>query len=142
MSLQEAPRGFVSMAEHHRALETIDRLRDELADAKRRYVRGLQPEQIARVGEQFGIARHVSATLIALVSGVFVRSAPGDAEKVRVCIIRKRLAALGIGGDAIFTAYGLGYRMKPEARQELCNRFPEAFESKGANHEPYSSTRR
>ena len=133
MSLDAAPRGFVTMREHHRALEKIDALKDELADVKRTFMAGIDPNQLVVVADQFGLRPTTAKILVMLFNGVLVRSPPGsEASKVHVCLIRKRLEALGFDRSAIRNTWGVGYRMTHEARQRLLSEFPEAFQKQGA----------
>lgn len=141
---QDAPRGFVSKAEHYKALAEIDRLKDLLACTRRHKVSRSHPLHGRVLGLRdllpnlqptpclmlLDLADHGAAT-----NDELMHLGSTDAGSVKVHMHRARKAMSEAGGpvDAIATRHRIGYAMSEEARAWLKERAPEAFQTQGAS---------
>ena len=148
----DAPRGFVTKAEHYAALRQIDELQEELAqyrdalgemvdEHRVMLVRAFLASKKPSNGQARWASGQMAKALIVLVErgsvsrSQFGRLGPKDWEngtKVLMHHLRAQLERLGAPTPAIETTYGFGYAMTPEARQWLRERVPEAFKTGGA----------
>ena len=127
----DAPRGFVTKAEHYRALARIEELEDALAESKG--AAGVNPELQMRVQTRFGLTSLESEVLTLLMShnelgkeymfsviwGMGGQRSDHPEPKildVYVCKLRKRLADKEAPAGIIETIWGKGWRIAPQHR--------------------------
>lgn len=131
MSEAYVPRGFVSMRDHHAALEKIEDLKCELSDLKRGYKLTITPERIADCCGVFDLTPGCASLLIALTDGQMVRS-PGanHVTKTTICYVRGALRRLGYDHTQVRNVWGQGYVMDEGLRQQLRGALPGIFGGK------------
>tara|TARA_R110000868_G_scaffold210426_1_gene460457 strand:+ start:277 stop:714 length:438 start_codon:yes stop_codon:yes gene_type:complete len=137
----EEPRGFVARSELYRALATIDDLRSELAEERERIGQWLgEVDRLAIMA--IGFRRYGAILLSALMAqdqqpmaalsfalSPTFRMDEVNADnvlKVRVCLTRKDIRAMGGPSNAILCHWGTGYSLTPEGRAWLTTKLEGA----------------
>lgn len=151
MSMDEAPRGFVSMREYLALQKRCDQLEDEVFALRDEATVGAWQHirirlnvspQMAKILAALYCARTMLTTAETL-SEAIGNPACANHSSVLVWKIRRTAEKRGWPSNLIESRNGMegGRRMPDDAKAWLAEQVPE-LKSKGASHEPHSSTRR
>ena len=138
----DAPRGFVSKAEHYRALDRIETLQEQVSELSEALseargerlslkVRNAVPA-LTEMQACFVAALYQACPRLIAMGGLYESGSRWKRKtevedcyglvKTHIHYARRKLAALGAPQGAIVTAYGSGYRLSKEAHQWLSER--------------------